>query len=409
MVLGDGKMDKAVESSSVKAPGVAFTFYIWLLNLAGVVTSIYLTWLFYATRIGSKGGNIDTFCNINEGLNCVTVANSPWSNVFGVPVAILGLEFFTLILVGLVFALSKRFRFESWDSLMFLAYLIGIPVCITLGLIAKFVIQSVCIMCAFIYLINFTIALSIAIRNRFKFKQLFINGPKMMLERLRNFPVSFVIFAVFGIVYLAQFAVWPADQLTSGVKSITFGDSTMVFDGLSIGPKDAPIKIEEYTDYECPFCARAHVGMMKVLEKFPGKVHFTHKDYPLDNDCNPVVNKPFHRNACRAARFGRCAAKQEMYWNYEHLLFEKKNGLSEKALLEYAKKAGLDIAELKECVASGQILLDVQKDIDEGIKMKVQGTPTYRINGGKEPNVVGFRPVEFWEKQVKLLLKKNGK
>jgi len=397
-------MTDKISIAEHKTPGTVFTVYIWLLLVSGIGASINLTWLYYASIYGLLTDG-DTFCNINEYVNCITVANSSFSHIIGVHNSILGFEYFFLLALGVLFAVSRRFRFPAWDSVLFYAGLVGIPFCIVLGLIAAFLIKSVCIVCMFVYLVTFLITISIAIYHRFKFRPLFVDGPRLMLDYLKKFKIFRILIVLVFSAGIIQLFVWPTDDMGNRTSSIKIGASSMHFDGLTLGPQDAPIKIEEFTDYECPFCARAHVSMMKVLEKYPDKIHFMHRDYPLDNNCNPLVNQPFHQNACRAARYGRCAAKQNRYWHYEHLLFDKQNGLEDKALLDYAADAGLDTDAMRKCVTDGQSLLEVQKDIDKGIEIKIEGTPTYVIEfDGQKEMVVGFRPESFWEEKIKSYL-----
>jgi len=389
-----------------RTPGPAFTIYILLLLASGIGAAIYLTWLYYASIYGLLVDG-DTFCNINEYVNCVTVANSSYSHIIGVPNSILGFEYFFLLALGIVFAASSRFRFAAWDSILFYAGLVGLPFCIILGLIAAFIIKSVCIVCLFVYLVTFIITLSIAIYHRFRFRPLFADGPLLLLDYLKKHKTFRLLMILIFSAGIVQLFVWPTDDMGDRSSSIKIGTTRMQFEGLTLGPQNAPIKIEEFTDYECPFCSRAHVSMMKVLEKYPDKIRFSHRDYPLDNSCNPLVDRPFHQNACRAARYGRCAAKQNRYWQYEHLLFDKKNGLEDKALLEYAAEAGLDIKAMQECVAAGTSLLEVQQDINKGIEIKIEGTPTYIIDfGGQKETVVGFRQESFWEEKIQSYLNK---
>jgi len=103
-------VEMEVSENSISAK--IYRYVIWVLLVLGVAASGYLTWLYYAVRMNQ--GPVDSFCNINEGMNCVSVANSQYSNLFGVPVAIIGLEYFILIAAWIVIALLARWT--AWRS-----------------------------------------------------------------------------------------------------------------------------------------------------------------------------------------------------------------------------------------------------------------------------------------------------
>jgi protein-disulfide isomerase len=168
--------------------------------------------------------------------------------------------------------------------------------------------------------------------------------------------------------------------------------------GLTVGPPDARLRVEEFTDFECPHCGRAHQVMMDVLRRHPGKIHLVHRDFPLDMSCNPLVKREFHPNACRAALYARCAARQDLYWPYEELLFENREQLDERNLRALARQVGLDLPRLERCLEDPRTLESLQSDINEGLRRGITGTPTLFVNGDKH---VGMQPLSFWEEKLR--------
>jgi protein-disulfide isomerase len=171
--------------------------------------------------------------------------------------------------------------------------------------------------------------------------------------------------------------------------------------GLTLGPANAPIRIEEFTDFQCPFCGRAHRVMLEVVKEFSGKVHLVHRDFPLDDHCNPAIPERFHENACNASFHARCAADQDSYWPFETMLFEHQKQLDDRTMLSIATKLGLNAGKLKVCVQAPGTREAVLRDIQEGIARGVQGTPTCFVNGEA---LVGAHPIEFWEQKIQSLL-----
>jgi protein-disulfide isomerase len=126
----------------------------------------------------------------------------------------------------------------------------------------------------------------------------------------------------------------------------------------------------------------------------------------MDHACNPLLDRPFHPYACQAAIYARCAQQQNRYWPFEELLFENRERLEARQLQAYAKKAGLDTQALAQCVKKPSTLEAITKDIQLGLERKLQGTPTFFVNG--QP-IVGLKDDSFWQKKIQSLLKEKGK
>ncbi len=84
--------------------------------------------------------------------------------------------------------------------------------------------------------------------------------------------------------------------------------------GFSRGPKDAPVTIVEFSDFQCPFCKSANTTVKQVLDKYPGKVRLVFRDYPIAS---------LHPQAPKAHEAARCAGDQSKFWEYHDVLFER--------------------------------------------------------------------------------------
>ncbi len=154
-------------------------------------------------------------------------------------------------------------------------------------------------------------------------------------------------------------------MLAPPTAQVAFGNSQV------LGPKDAPVKIIEFADYECPYCQKIYPDLKKLQTDFKGQVAFAFKDYPL----------PMHKHAEKAAEASRCAAEQGKYWEYHDVLFEKNAGLDPPQLKDYAQKLGLDSAKFDACLDSGSQAAAIKLDKQEGEDLGLTGTPTLFING----------------------------
>lgn len=162
-----------------------------------------------------------------------------------------------------------------------------------------------------------------------------------------------------------------------------------------LGSLQAKVTIIEFSDFQCPFCARY------TLDTFPqikqeyvdtGKVKIVFKNFPLS----------FHENAKIAAEAGECTFEQNKFWEYEQKLFENQNALSENDLKKYARDLGLQAEQFNNCLDSEKYVKEVQNDFKEGQEAGVSGTPTFFINGEK---LVGAYPFSEFQKIIEEKLK----
>jgi protein-disulfide isomerase len=137
------------------------------------------------------------------------------------------------------------------------------------------------------------------------------------------------------------------------------------------GPANAPVKIIEFADYECPFCQRLYPNLKRVQAEYKDQVVVAYKDFPL----------PMHKHAEKAAEAARCAGEQGKYWEYHDLLFGGNLGLDPAALKEYATTLSLNVAKFGGCLDSGLEAESVNKDKAEGEQLGLSATPSLFING----------------------------
>jgi protein-disulfide isomerase len=158
-------------------------------------------------------------------------------------------------------------------------------------------------------------------------------------------------------------------------------------DDASRGPKDAPITIVEFSDYQCPYCARGEDSITKVLQKYGDKVRVVYRDYPLS----------FHKNAEISAIGSECAEEQGKFWEMHGAMFANQQKLSAPDLIETAAGLGLNKEEFKACLDSGKYVAEVKKDFQEGASYGVTGTPAFFINGVM---LSGAQPAEAFYKVI---------
>lgn len=159
------------------------------------------------------------------------------------------------------------------------------------------------------------------------------------------------------------------------------------------GKADAPVVIVDYTDFQCPYCAKLVPLLEQLLERYPDKVKIVYKSYPLRS----------HRFALLAATAAMAAHEKGKFWEFHDRLYEKHNRMNEQVIMDVRKALALDTPEFDTLMKSQKIRNQVIGDLREGYANGVRGTPTIFINGKrlKDNSLQGFRMAI--EKELKAL------
>lgn len=137
------------------------------------------------------------------------------------------------------------------------------------------------------------------------------------------------------------------------------------------GPKDAPVTLIEFSDFQCPYCYKAALQLREVLKAFPTQVRLVFRQYPLDN----------HSQAALAAAAAIAAHRQGKFWPLHDAMFANRQDLSREAITKLAAKAGLDLKKFEADWPAKATLDAVMRDMQDGDKAGVEGTPSIFING----------------------------
>ena len=137
------------------------------------------------------------------------------------------------------------------------------------------------------------------------------------------------------------------------------------------GPANGRITVVEFSDFECPYCSKAAAKVDAVLQAYPNDVRLVYKQYPLST----------HPHARMAAEAALAAHAQNKFWPMHDKLFANSRRLSDATVLAAAKEIGLDLTKFQNDLKSAKVKQIVEKDIADGDKAQVSGTPTVFING----------------------------
>lgn len=176
-----------------------------------------------------------------------------------------------------------------------------------------------------------------------------------------------------------------ADQIKGGKIFDQMAGPQQTFDisgSPILGNPKAKIEVAVFEDFQCPFCAKIAPSVKEFQKRFPNDVKIVYKHMPLD----------IHDNAQIAAEASMAALAQGKFWEYHDVLFNNQSALGKDQLEQYAQQIGLDMARFKSDMASGVGKSVIQRDMQEGGKAGVSGTPSVYINGMKYQGPRGYPP-----------------
>ena len=154
------------------------------------------------------------------------------------------------------------------------------------------------------------------------------------------------------------------------------------------GPREAPVTIVEYGDFECPFCGRAEPAVRELLREF-GDVRYVWRHLPLTD---------VHPHAQVAAEAAEAAAEQDAFWEMHDLLLQHQDALRPRDLAGYAAQLGLDVDRFTRVLQEHATATRVSEDVDSADLSGVTGTPTFFINGRRH---YGAYDIETLSRAVK--------
>jgi protein-disulfide isomerase len=142
----------------------------------------------------------------------------------------------------------------------------------------------------------------------------------------------------------------------------------------TLGSASARVKVEEFSDFECPACKAAEPTVAEVLKTFGDQIYFSYHHFPLVT---------VHLQAYTAALAAECANDQGKFWQYHDSLFEHQPQLSKSQLKQYAADLKLNTESFNACLDSRAKQTQVRADMAEADKRGVNSTPTFFVNGTK--------------------------
>jgi protein-disulfide isomerase len=154
------------------------------------------------------------------------------------------------------------------------------------------------------------------------------------------------------------------------------------------GPEKAPVTIVEFSDFHCPFCQQVLPTLAQIESQYRDKIKLVFRDFPIE---------AIHPGASKAHEAARCAHEQGKFWAYHDKLFASSPKSSPETFKAIANELALDVTRFGTCFDSGRYQAIVKKDVEEGNRLGVTGTPGFFINGRL---VSGAQPLEAFARII---------
>lgn len=155
--------------------------------------------------------------------------------------------------------------------------------------------------------------------------------------------------------------------------------------------KGKVVQFVEFGDLQCPFCKAAFPTIKRLKEEYGDRLNVTFKHFPI---------RAIHSYAQKAAEAAECARDQGKFWEYHDLIYGTEYAqaaLDVPSLKQYAGFLGLETKTFNSCLDSGEKELIVEMDLQEGLRLGVDGTPGIFIDGKK---IIGAEPYEIYKKAI---------
>jgi protein-disulfide isomerase/uncharacterized membrane protein len=383
---------------------------ILFFSFAGLVASATMSKMHFDLMRG--GFESKSFCNISEFVDCDTALASPYSKISGIPNSHLGVAYYLFFFFATLFAALSESNRKRTLSFLLAGSTGSILYSIVMAYLSFYKIGVLCLLCLTTYIANIAHLLCL---------------PPLLGIRLGGVPHYLFQYALslFGRGLLMPTKVW-VHLILFG---LTIGCTLVFFRGIDPeaasappkasdelylklfysqtpvdlqtgpqagwGPPEAPVTLIEFSDFQCPFCRRAAFSIKPFLGPLEKKVRILFFNYPLDNSCNPEIDRRFHPVACLTAKAALCAGKGGKFWGMHDLIFENQKKISRANLIRWAGELGLEEQWMDECLVSEEIATRLAQEIAEGKRFGVKGTPAVYING---------RPLRDWTDPERLRL-----
>ncbi len=352
------------QKSILQDNSINMTVLLLLLSTIMITVSIYLTDHYFKVKFPT-GIDAGSLCNISSIFNCDVATHSAASNIWGVPISIFGIVIGFLLFTGIFI---KNLNFEK--TLYFLL-VINFMGCVVLFFYSLIFLGSLCPFCTLYYIISAAILFLFYKRS----ESFFPHPPSLIIAGVIFLAAVFPTKMMVDSKINNQDAV--ANDLIRQFYSLpNLGTPTPASEFKVASSTNAPIQMQIFSDFECPACKRLSDMTPQILARYGGKIEMQYYYYPLDNNCNPNMERSNHQFACKAAYVATCMPVEQFGVVHDEI-FHNQGRLAD-YLNSVIKKN-----KLEACVANAKTKEKVVSLINASNPFNIKSTPTFILNGVK--------------------------
>lgn len=357
-----------------------------------------VSWHLYEINLDVKygeyaGGGV---CDISESLRCDVAAKSDYSSFLGIPIAAWGFCYYLfLFFAGAFYSLTSAKTREALSALITWLVVSSIFYSVFLFFISEYVLKSLCPFCLGLYVINILSFLLLPkVLGAPGFIQLLWMSLKKTRLMLSSWPTLVLVFVLIGgwWTFRSHTLEWARNYKGERLPVMVDAGRDK---GKMQSQKEKLVQIILFSDFECPYCERAHVALVKLEKEFVKEVDVTYLHYPLDSDCNQAFSRRLHPNACHAALIAEGAREQGKFDEVSTVLFsllsKDKSSRTKEDYDRIAATTSLDLESLYKYIEGPEALAAIRSDVEKASQYGVSKTPTIFINGRK---IVGFPGID---------------
>ncbi len=181
-------------------------------------------------------------------------------------------------------------------------------------------------------------------------------------------------------------------QRQSFLNQIKENPQAIIADSPTQGATDGQIVLIEFSDFQCPFCSRAHGTVKQFMDRHQDRVTLVYKHLPLTK---------IHSEALPAALASWAAQQQGKFWEYQDGLFENQKQLGDDLYLELAEDLNLDLEQFNRDRDGDAALEAIEADVKLATGLGASGTPFFVMNGETFSGAVELSKMETVLAEVK--------
>ena len=408
-------------------PGKILFILALLVVLLGIGASIELTLVHHRAQM-----DVASSCDISDTVSCTSIAQTPEAVFLRVPISVWGICTYLVFGILAVWGMKIKRRTSFPWAIFFWMGLATVLYSVWLAYIAYFKYGFFCIWCTVLYVVNMGLMILgiIGVRKSGEGVLSSLKKEVSYLWGVRELSLPLMVVGAGlagGLIYFypahAEGEHEPDVDLAGKIsvgenveKGGVKGRGRYGLDGINV-PKvgnlnlideDTPMKgarnpdlvVVEFSDYQCPFCAKAHVAVREAFEKYKDRMRVYHRQFPLDENCNRLIKRPYYPHSCNASRAAYCAGQQGKFWELDHLLYMNRKSHYGPGLMRLVRKIGLNEKEFTRCLNGNESLEAVKRDIEVGLAIKMRGTPAFVFFGPnlEKTMVPGLVSVKVFDK-----------